>query len=318
MANATSTLVAPKKDEIVEIEGHSVKKDSKEHQFLLLDFDPDIKYMFELAEPNLERELPIIDVREKRPVPHQKFKPYQNIVLTSQIVWNGSRVNIRYYDGCDSIFVSQQPKEKDVIDQFIKQTRVRAFLEGKFGANGDEKQLLRYLTICSWNGLSEFRTRSANSIFIPLDKGKQALAEASKLDQTETALSYAKEASETKMLIHANYLGIATVDSDSGNELTPKEIRIEYRKRALRDSAYFIESYGNKNIETKYYIDKALEKGLINNKFNPNKATWQKSNSVICDISGLKTNEAIAVKLFEFSSTEEGEEFKIQLAALFN
>jgi hypothetical protein len=317
MADAT-TQVAPKKDEIIKIEGHEVKKDSREHRFLLLGFDPDIKYMFELAEPNLERELPIIDVREKRPVPHQKFKPYQNIVLTSQIVWNGSRVNIRYYDGCDSIFVSQQPKEKDVIDQFIKQTRVRAFLEGRFGANGDEKMLLRYLIICSWNGLSEFRTRTANSIFIPLDKSKQALAESNKLDQTETALAYAKEASEPKMLMHAHYLGIPTTDYDSGNELTPKEIRTAYRKRALQDADRFIESYGNKNIETKYYIDKALEKGLIGSKFNPNKATWGNSNTVICDISGLKSNEAIAERLFEFSSTEEGEEFKIQLAALFN
>lgn len=315
---ADATMIAPKKKEFVELEGHKIEKGSKEHLILAQEFDADIKYMFELAEPSIEREMPIIDVREKRAVPHQKFKPYQNIVMSSQIVWNGQRVNLRYYDGCDSIFVSQQPKDKDVIDQFIKQTRVRAFMEGKFGINGDEKMLLRYMLICSWNGLSEFRTRTANSIFIPLDKGKQALVESSKLDQTETALAYAKEASETKMLIHANYLGIATIDYDSGNELTPKEIRIEYRKRALKDSANFIETYGNKNIEVKYYIDKALEKGLISNKFNPNKATWQKSNSVICDISGLKTNEAIAVKLFEFSSTEEGEEFKIQLTALFN
>lgn len=317
MANAT-TLVAPKKDELVEIEGHSVKKGSKEHIFLTTEFDADKKYMFELAEPNLERELPIIDVREKRPLPHQKFKPYQNIVLTSQIVWNGSRVNIRYYDGCDSIFVSQQPKEKDVIDQFIKQTRVRAFLEGKFGANGDEKMLLRYMIICSWNGESEFRTRTANSIFKPLDKSRQALAEASRLDQIETALQYAKEASEPKMLIHSHYLGISKTDYDSGNDLTPKEIRTAYRQWAIKNSAEFIKSYGNKNIEVKYYIDKAVEKGLISNKFNPNKATWKDSNTVICDVSGLKSNEAISEKVFEFSQTEEGEEFKLQLTALFN
>lgn len=317
MANATA--IAPsKKDEIVEIEGHSVKKGSKEHVFLITEFDADKKYMFELAEPNLERELPIIDVREKRPVPHQKFKPYQNIVLTSQIVWNGSRVNIRYYDGCDSIFVSQQPKEKDTIDQFIKQTRVRAFLEGRFGVMGDEKMLLRYLIICSWNGESQFRTRTANSIFKPLDKGKQALAESSKLDQIETALGYAKEASETKMLIHSHYLGIPTTDYDSGNDLTDKEIRTSYRQWAIKNPEEFIKSYGNKNIEIKYYIDKAVEKGLISNKFNPNKATWKDSNSIICDVSGLKSNEAIAEKVFEFSQTEEGEEFKLQLTALFN
>lgn len=315
---ADATTVAPKKKEFVEVMGHNVQKDSKEHKALLMQFDPTIKYMFELADPSIERELPIIDVRAKRPMPHQKFKPYQNIVLSSQIVWNGSRVNIRYYDGCDSVFVSQQPKEKDVIDQFIKQTRVRALLEGKFGTTGEDKMLLFYMTICSWNGLSDFRTKAANAIFVPLDKSKQALAEGSKLDQTEKALAYAKEASETKMMIHAYYLGIPMEDFDSGNELTSAQIRIEYRKQALRDAAGFIESYGNKNIETKYYVDKALEKGLISNKFNPNKATWQNSNTAICDISGLKSNEAIATRLFEFSQTDEGEEFKIQLTALFN
>lgn len=317
MADAT-TLVAPKKDEKVELEGHLVKKDSKEYLFLTTEFDADKKYMFELAEPNLERELPIIDVREKRPIPHQKFKPYQNIVLTSQIVWNGSRVNIRYYDGCDSIFVSQQPKEKESIDQFIKQTRVRAFLEGRFGVMGDEKMLLRYLMICSWNGESAFRTRTANSIFKPLDKGKQALVESSKLDRIEKALGFAKEASETKMLIHSHYLGIPTTDYDSGNDLTDKEIRTAYRQWAIQNPDEFVKSYGNKNIEIKYYIDKAVEKGLISNKFNPNKATWKDSNSIICDVSGLKSNEAIAEKVFEFSQTEDGVEFKLQLAALFN
>ena len=59
-------------------------------------------------------------------------------------------------------------------------------------------------------------------------------------------------------------------------------------------------------------------KGLISNKFNPNKATWANSNNVICDISGLRSNEAIGEKLFEFSQLSEGEEFVIQLRALFS
>ncbi|WP_205105344.1 hypothetical protein, partial [Sutterella massiliensis] len=86
------------------------------------------------------------------------FKPLQNLVMTSQIVWNNGRVGIRYYDGCESIFVSQQPKEKDVIDQLIQTTRKRNFLNGKMIVEGYEKQLLLYLSICSWNSDSMFRT----------------------------------------------------------------------------------------------------------------------------------------------------------------
>lgn len=315
MANAVTT--APEKEaKVIQVQGHQVKENSKEHKALLLEFDPSIKYMFELAQKNMERELPVIDVRAKRAAPHQEFKPYQNIVLTSQIVWNGGRVGIRYYDGCESIFVSQQPKEKDVVEQLIKQTAPKAFLEGKFGAFGDERMLLLYLTICSWNAESEFRTRSANAIFVPSDKGKKALVESSKLDETETALKYAKEATTKKMLIHAAYLGIPLVDYDSGNDLTEKEIRTAYRKEALRNSTEFISSYNNKNMEIKYWIDNALSSGLISNTFNPNKATWAKSNNEICDISGLKTPEGISQKIFEFSQTAEGEEFVIQLKAV--
>ncbi len=118
------------------------------------------------------------------------------------------------------------------------------------------------------------------------------------------------------MMIHAGYLGIPMIDYDSGNELTDDEVRAEYRKEALRNSAHFIESYGNKAIEVRYYIDKAWAAGDINNKFNPNKATWGKNNSVICDISGLKSPEAITQRIFEFSQTAEGDEFVIQLKAI--
>jgi len=288
-----------------------------EQQYLDMQFDPNKKYVFELSERNQERENPVFNVTSKRVEPHKQFKPYQNLVMTSQIVWNGSRVIIRYYDGCESIFVSDQPKEKDVVDQLIKQTVQRPFLNGLLAIDGYDRMLLLYMHICSWNPESPFRTKSANMVFIPLNADKKATEESDILDKQELALQYAKEATDTKMLIHANFLGIPTVDYLTGNELTPKQIRTEYRKRALSDYENFISSYGNKAIEAKYYIDKALTSGLISNRFNPNMATWKDSNREICDISGLKSQEAIAEKLLEFSQLEAGEEFLIQLKNLY-
>lgn len=290
-----------------------------EAAYLAMEFEPLKKYMFELATPNPEREMPVVEVegQKSRFIPTEKFRPYQNIVLTSQIIWKGQRRICRYYDGCTSIFADEQPKDKEEIDQFIKVTQARAFLKGKFGAYGDEKMLLFYLNICSWNANSPFRTRSANAIFIAADTLKIATTESAKLDETERALQLAKDASRTKMLIHSAYLGIETEDYDSGNELTDTEIRTKYRRRALQDSAHFIESYGNKSIEVKYYIKQALLKGLLTNKFNSNKLTWQNGKEV-CDISGLKSNDAIEEKAFEFSQLEDGQEFTIQLRALFS
>lgn len=321
MANAATTPAPETKEKkTISLQfGDTVEevfKKSNEHLVLSQEFDPLKKYMFELAVELPERENPVIDMRSKRAVPHKKFQPFRNLVLTSQIVWKGSRRMVRYYDGCTSIFTDKQPKDKEVIDQLIKQSTKREFLDGKFGVYGDDKMLLLYLNICSWNVESPFRTRTADGIFRSVNGDKIATIEADKLDQTEKALELAKGVSKTKMFIHAAFLGIPVVDWDSGNDLTEKEIRTAYRREALRNSDKFIESYGNKSIETQYFIDKALREGIISNKFNPNKATWSTSNREICDISGLKSNEAISQRLFEFSQTEEGAEFGIQLKAI--
>jgi len=291
---------------------------TKEEAIMATVFDPEKRYMFELAKEAPERALPVWDMRANRPAVHRKYKPFQNIVYTSQVVWNGNRRMLRYYDGCTTIFADEQPRDKESLEQFIAQTQKRAFRDGKFGCYGYERMLLLYLLICSWNGESQFKTKTSSTIFRPVDQEKKATAESLKLDETERALGLAKEASVEKMLIHADYLGIPTMDYDSGNELLPSEIRTAYRKEALRDSKNFIESYGNKALEMKYYINKALEKGLIHNTRNPNKASWQGSNNDICDISGLKSQVSIAQKIFEFSQLTEGEEFCIQLRALFN
>ena len=306
---------APKK---VVVDGEEVVEGSNEFLILTQEFDPSKKYMFEAAAKNPVREMPVIDTLAKREVKHKEFRPYQNLVLTSQVVWNGQRRMLRYYDGCTSIFQDKQPRDKETIDQLIANTSKDKYklLEGKFGCYGDERQLLLYLNICSWNGESPFKTKSSDTVFIPSNADKRATADSLKLDQIEMALKYAREASAVKMRIHASYLGIPLEDYDSGNELTEKEIRTEYRKEASRDAARFIETYGNKTIEIKYYIDEALKKGIINNKYNPNQATWGTNNTVITDISGLKSHEAIAQRLLEFSQTEDGEEFVIQLKAI--
>ena len=315
MANALKEAPLKKEQEFVEIGGQKLVKDSNEYRALTQEFDPQKKYVFQLAAENMVTEKPVIDARTNRPLPHKKYKPYQNLIMTSQIVWKNGRVGIRYYDGCESIFVSDQPKEKDVIDQLIQQTRRRNFLDGKLVIEGYEKMLLLYLNICSWNTDSIFRTSTANGIFTPQNADKIATVESERLDMIEEAMGYARKASTQKMLIHSAYLGIPTTDYDSGNDLTEKQIRTEYRKAASANPKLFIESYGNKGLEVKYFIDQALLKGTINNKVNVNKAAWS-TGTVICDISGLKSNEAISQALFEFSKTEEGEEFVIQLRAI--
>lgn len=306
---ADATKPAPLKEEKYKLEKEAIEKE----------FDPNKKYLFELAVENMVREMPVIisEGQKSYPAKHRRFKPFQNIVFTSQIIWKGQRRNIRYYDGCTSIFVDEQPKEKEEIDQLIAQTRKRNFLDGKFGCWGDERQLLLYLNICSWNANSPFRTRTADAIFVSVDTEKRASQEIKKLDAIEDAIELARDASKIKMMIHAAYLEIEMFDFDAETEKSEKEIRALYRRKAIEDPEAFISSYGNKDIELKYYIDKAWEKGMLTNKENPNKVVWKSSGREVCDISGLKTADAITQKIFEFCKTDEGAEVAIQLQALF-
>ena len=330
---ADATLTAPSKQSGAKIEkkwvdigegndSEKVIENSPEHLALTQVFDTEKKYMFELAEEADQNLHPVIQTsnggRTQVVLPPKRFKPSHNIVLSSQIVWNGQRRNIRYYAGCTSIFVDKQPKDKDIIAEAINSTAKYKFIDGKIGFYGYERLLLLYMTICSWNVDSPFRTKTATGIFKTVDADKIADSATMQVDQMEEALRYAREASEIKMKIHAAYLGIPEYDYDSGNELTNKEIRALYRKAAVDNPKQFIESYGNKSLEIKYYIDDCLKKGTISNKFNPNKATWGSKNSEICDISGLKSHEAIAQRIYEFSQSEEGAEFLVQLKSLYS
>lgn len=310
MANAKQApLDIPEKDVVL----------SKEDAALKVEFDPEKVYVFELAKVNFERELPVYEIQGNKQyaLKPRKHNLLQNLVMTSQVIWNNKRRILRYYDGCSTIFADEQPDRRDDIESFIKQTRKREFIDGKLAIRGDERLLLLYMNICSWNQDSPFKTRNSNTVFFCVNADETLAAEASIIDQQEKALEYARTAGETKMLIHAAYLGIPKTDYDSGNELTPAQIRILYRKKALERPKDFLDSYGNSKIELKYYIDKALEDGRISNKVNPNKAAW-KSGREIVDISGLKSYDAISERLFEFSQTSEGEEFAVQLKALFN
>lgn len=290
---------------------------SLEDQYMEKEFEPLKRYVFQLAEENPERELPVIDVSSRRALPHKKFRPFQNVVFTSQIIWKGQRRAIRYYDGCTTLFIEDQPKEKEVIDRFIAQTKKRNFLDGKLAIEGNERWLLLYLYICGWNAESPFRTKSANMVFVAMENIKIATRETERLDQTEKALELAKKATEQKMRIHAEYLGIPVKDEDSDNDLSEEEIRPLYRKEALSNSAEFIRSYGDKSIEIKIFIQKAIQTGQIIRPKGSNKVAWKTGNEIM-DVSGVASISGVEEKLLEFSQLPEGEEFLIQLKAIYS
>jgi hypothetical protein len=287
----------------------------------------------------------IYDGKTGIPLQDKEYKPRQNVLYRSSIIWDGSdavyevkndkgeydtnsrlisghrpgKQIIRYYEGCTSLFEDEQPKDRDVISQLVESTPERFFADGYLFVYGYEDMLKKYLDICSWNADSDYRIPTVVPVFKALDSEASADSEADRLDKIEEAMELAKKSSEKKMLIHCAFLGVETVDFKTGNDLSEKAIRAAYRKAAMKDPFEFIRSYNDTSIQLQSYIEKAMQSGLISTTIIPNQAAWSKKGTIICDLSGLKSPDAILNKLVEFakSESEQGVAFKEMLTALY-
>ena len=290
---------------------------------------PDIntKYVYVLAEKN-EKRGRIYD-EHGAPRGESDYKPRRNLLLRSSIKWpggkdpfsgkerNAGRHLIRYYDGCTTLFIDDQPKDKETIDQLCNNTRELSFLHGYLSVYGYETLLKNYMDWASYNGDSPYKIPTTDTIFVLLDSEKASKVEAEQLDLAEQAMKLAKDAKENKMMVHAEYLGISFLDEKTNNQRSADAIRTSYRMVAKNDPATFIRSYNDKSIETATYIQTALKTGEISTTLIPNKAIWSKTKVEICDISGIKSHEGISNKLLEFSQLPEGGAFDDQLRALY-
>jgi len=289
------------------------------------------RHVYVLCAENPDREAEIVEIQNGRGnrIREKKYPPYRNLLLRSAIMWDGKEETkpegwgnyapgkrvIRFYDGCTSLFPEDQPKEKETIDQLINQTRQRVFANGEIEVFGYETMLKLYMDICSYNEESPYRVPTIEAIFKPVNPEKYAAKESARLDAVEKALEMAKTAPESKMIMHCNYLGVAEIDNQTGNKLSMSALRAAYRKAAMDRPEEFVNSYDDKSIFSKYWIEKAIEAGEI--RFQNNIAVW-KSGNMICDISGLKSYQGKVEKLVEFSSLGDGEEFLQQLKALYS
>jgi hypothetical protein len=287
------------------------------------DDDMTRKYVYVLARKNDELGM-VFNGRTNKPIKEKLYPPYRNLLTTCFINWDGSdgkprgKRLLRYYDGCTTLFADEQPQDKDLIELYLKQTQPRRFLNGFLEIYGYERMLKKYMDMTGYNVESDFRTHVAPAIFILQDAESDSLITIDEMDLLDKALQYAKEATDTKMVIHSRYLGVAEYDLMSGNKLSMKALRANYRKFAKENAKLFADSFQDNSIETKYLIQQALNDGKINTTNFPNKAVWENSGVEICEISGLKSISAISEKIFEETqSSDVAEEFVIQIKALY-
>ncbi len=281
------------------------------------------KHVYVLAQKNEQLGM-VFNGRTNKPIGEKPYKPYQNLLTTCFINWDGSdgkprgKRLLRYYDGCTTLFADEQPQDKDLIAQLLQQTAPRRFLNGYLEVFGYETMFRKYLDMCSYNVLSDFRTYTAPAIFMLLDAEADSVITIDEMDMLDKALQYAKEASKVKMVIHSRYLGVDEYDLRSGSKLSMEALRANYRKFAKENSKKFVDTFQDNSIEVKYLIQQALNDGKISTNDFPNKAVWANSKVEICEIGGLKSIAAIMEKVYdETQSGETAEEFVMQLKALY-
>ena len=291
---------------------------------------PDIntKYAYVLAQENEPRGRVYDETGAPRG--EVKYKPYMNALLRSSINWDGTadpysgkprsagRHLIRYYDGCTTLFMDDQPKDKETIEQLIQGTRDVVFAHGYYFVYGYDSMLKTYLDWASYNENSEYRIPTVPVKWKMVDTEKNSENDSLLLELEDKARDLAKSATYKKMLMHGRYLGIQQVDDITGQPLSEKVFRIEYRKFAKNSPKHFVTSYNDKSIEVATWITDAIDTGKISTSKLPNHAIWSKGESVIMELGGLKSADLIVNKLAEFTLLEEGADFLEQLRALYS
>lgn len=288
------------------------------------------RYVYVLAAKCEPRGM-VYDAKTNQPIPDREYPRTRNLLFASSIIWEGGEdpfsgkerkagaYPTRYYDGCTTLFVDDQPKDRETIEQLMVRTRDRLFVDGYLETYGYETMLRAYLDdYCSWNEENPRRITTREIILKRLDAEKEREYEDERINLVEEALTKAKNAKTKRMMIHARFLGIPMMDFRTSQPLSEKSIRTEYRKAAIQNPREFLRTYNDDSLHLQAWIEKAIETGEISTSVIPNRASWAKKGVEITDISGLKSREAQLNKLIEFAKSAEGKEFAEQLAALYD
>lgn len=263
------------------------------------------------------------------PIKEPEYQKRKNLLLRSSMNWPGGidpftgkerrkgRYLIRYYDGCTTLFIDDQPKDPTIIEPLVAGTKELFFNYGYLSIDEYDTMLKTYCDWASWNEGSPYRNNRVNAIFKLLDTEELRREEAANMDKVEEALLLAKKATVKHMRVHARYLEISDIDPQTMRALSDDAIRTEYRKAAMHNSADFIKSYNDKSIHLKHWINLAMASGDLSSTLIPNRVVWSKIGVEVCDTTGLMTNDGILNRLIELAKTEAGTEFRERLETLY-
>lgn len=254
------------------------------------------------------------ELTEKHFVPGNTRPPFPEnyLMRNTDVVFDhitGTEREIRYLEGVNTIWVDEQDKLSD----FKKRQRPEIrFVWGRMRVPAQKTALVHFLEVTNMNKGNKHRLPESRAIFRLIDEEAVEQANYKKFESEMNATELAKTAPYDIMLPHAKYLGINIKDRD-GNFISEIALRPLYYNMANKMADLFLKTYSNPTVLSKFIVDRAVEKSLVNLTHIKGQAVWSETKTFICQIpDGKKPAEFLA----EYCLTEKGRDFYIELKSM--
>lgn len=239
--------------------------------------------------------------------------PESYIIKTTDVIYDAdtkSERNIRYLEGVSTIFEDEQDK---LSDSKKKQRPEVKFVWGRLRVPAAKTALVDFLIKSNMNKSNPHRLpEQQRAIYSLIDNEAIEKANYKKFESEMNATELAKSAPYDIMLPHAKYLGINIKDKE-GNFVTEMSLRPLYYNVANKMADLFLKTYNNPTVLSKFIVDRAVEKNLVNLTHMKGQAVWTETKTFICQIpDGKKPAEFLA----EFCLTEKGRDFYVELKSM--
>ncbi len=254
------------------------------------------------------------ELTEKHFVPGNTRPPFPEnfLIRNTDVIFDavtGTEREIRYLEGVNTIWVDEQEK---LSDNKKKQRPELRFVWGKMRVPAQKTALIHFLNVTNMNKANPHRLPESRAIFKLVDDEAIEQANYKKFESEMNATELAKTAPYDIMLPHAKFLGINVKDKE-GNFVSEIALRPLYYNIANKMADTFIKTYNNPSVLSKFIIDRAVERNIINLTHVKGQAVWSETKTFICQIpDGKKPAEFLA----EFCLTEKGRDFYVEIKSM--
>jgi len=238
--------------------------------------------------------------------------PENYLIKNTDVIFDhetGTEREVRYLEGVNTIWVDEQT---NLSENKTRQRPEIRFVYGRLRVPAQKTALIHFLNVTNMNKVNPHRLPDSRAIFKLIDEDAIEKANYKKFEAEMNATEIAKSAPYDIMLPHAKFLGINVKDRE-GNFISELALRPLYYNIANKMADTFIKTYNNPSVLSKFIIDRAVDKNIINLTHVKGQAVWTETKSFIVQIpDGKKPAEFLA----EFCLTEKGRDFYVEIKSM--